>query len=439
MVKKKLAWALVALLLSAVTLRMLFLRGLVFPIRVSGGSMADAFYGSHLPVVCQDCRITFSCDPASPPRTGLAVCPNCGYSANKLQERFKQRGRRVILDRLGLWMRPPRRWDLVAFRASDGTWSVKRVVGLPEERVRIHQGELYANGQILRKPMDQLRRMAILVHDDRYRPTRDMSLPPRWHSERVPGRWRAEPNGYAFTGPSTDQGPSAEAPTDWSAYDWLVYHQWRCYAGPADRTDEVSIRDNYGYNQGVSRELRGVTDVFLCGTFQIEGEGRAAFQIHDGRENFTLTVDVGNRKAQVYRKSDLLASCELTGVVAGRSFEVEVGLLDHQVVATVEGRVALRAPYRPASSPAQPISCPVRIGADGGAMRAWNLRILRDIYYLDPAGLGHEWRTIERLDSDQYLVLGDNPPVSVDSRHWADPGLSRRRLLGTVWQPFPYR
>jgi hypothetical protein len=36
------------------------------------------------------------------------------------------------------------------------------------------------------------------------------------------------------------------------------------------------------------------------------------------------------------------------------------------------------------------------------------------------------------LGAAEYFVLGDNVPLSEDSRHWTEPGLPRKLLLGKV-------
>ena len=62
----------------------------------------------------------------------------------------------VIVDRLSYWFSPPQRGDLAAFRTTgiagisgEGPSFVKRVVGLPGERIEIRDGHLFADGRQL--------------------------------------------------------------------------------------------------------------------------------------------------------------------------------------------------------------------------------------------------------------------------------------------------
>ena len=55
-----------------------------------------------------------------------------------------QSGDLVLTERVSYWFRPPRRWEVIAFRNQDGVQVMKRVIGLPGEQVQMRRG-----GQIL--------------------------------------------------------------------------------------------------------------------------------------------------------------------------------------------------------------------------------------------------------------------------------------------------
>ncbi len=52
------------------------------------------------------------------------------------------------------WPRRPQRFDVVRFEdpSNTGRWFVKRVVGLPDEEVRLENGDLFVNGSIVEQP-----------------------------------------------------------------------------------------------------------------------------------------------------------------------------------------------------------------------------------------------------------------------------------------------
>ena len=167
------------------------LRGLIVPVRVVSGSMAETLPGPHWKVDCQACRFHFLCGTDHPP-DDLAVCPNCGFDRNPLDPAGHASGQRVLIDSFSTSMRAPRRWEVVVARlpTDPSRLSVKRVVGLPGEHIRIRHGDIYANGSILRKSFHQQRKMSVLVHDDRFRPSTAVENHPRWRPKIESSRWQ---------------------------------------------------------------------------------------------------------------------------------------------------------------------------------------------------------------------------------------------------------
>jgi signal peptidase I len=58
----------------------------------------------------------------------------------------------VLINRFAYRLRPPQRGDIVAFRHGDARVFIKRVVGIPGDRVRIERGAVLVNGIALREP-----------------------------------------------------------------------------------------------------------------------------------------------------------------------------------------------------------------------------------------------------------------------------------------------
>ena len=146
------------------------------------------------------------------------MCPNCGYPANDLEALPDVGGDYVLVDRTAFSIRPPRRWEIVAFRRSSQADQivVKRVVGLPGESIEIRHGDVYADGRLLRKNLAQQRVLAILVHDADFQPRRASALPRRWRAERSDTHWSAIGGGFTHAA-----GPEDEP------IDWLAYHHGR--------------------------------------------------------------------------------------------------------------------------------------------------------------------------------------------------------------------
>ena len=106
-------------------------------------------------------------------------------------------GRLNLINRLAYRWHAPRRGDVVAVRA-DGTYTVllKRIVGLPGERVAIRRGRVLVNGQALDEPYARGREISAppggyVLGDDEYfviGDNRDVSVYFKVHRDEILGR-----------------------------------------------------------------------------------------------------------------------------------------------------------------------------------------------------------------------------------------------------------
>ncbi len=73
--------------------------------------------------------------------------------APTLQGKSWSDGDQVLTELVSYRFRSPRRWEVVTFRRSDGAIVMKRIVGLPGEKVQMRKnGELVINGQVAERP-----------------------------------------------------------------------------------------------------------------------------------------------------------------------------------------------------------------------------------------------------------------------------------------------
>jgi signal peptidase I len=444
--------ACVWLLLAGIMLETWLVAGLVVPCRVVGGSMAETLLGVHRQVVCVDCGHRFACgtDEASPaPR---AVCPNCGYAANDIRPLPDLDGDRLLIDRAAFSLRPPRRWEVVALRHPRHADEilVKRVVGLPGELIEIRDGDVYADGQIQRKDLAEQHALAILVHDADCRPTLDPAIPPRWRPERRDSRWQPAAEGFSHpAGPQN--GP----------IDWLVYHHVRRVAAapsdarwggsgtanpgaavqlPPQQVVESPVTDVCGYNQSQPRrdeDVHAVADLLL--SFRLEPCGNGTFFVRaaDGVDTFEVRLHFLGKGPETWEYEVFRGGKPIPGasgwVVHGERRFVEVSLIDQQFLLALDGRTLVACPYeRPGRSPSPPVT-PLAIGVQGDRLEATvrSLQVCRDVYYTQPMRPAAASATPAqvRLADDEYYVVGDNSPISDDSRTWPGGGSVLANLL----------
>ena len=138
-------------------------------IEVAGPSMAETLLGPHHSATCPACGFGLRWDAsnASVPSRATIVCQNCAERID-FEGSPIQPGDRRRLDRQSLRRRPPRRGDIVVAKLRDAN-SIKRVQGLPGERVEIRDGDLIVNGVRRTKSLGEFKRVARLLHDDTFR------------------------------------------------------------------------------------------------------------------------------------------------------------------------------------------------------------------------------------------------------------------------------
>jgi len=397
--------SLVVLSIATLLAHAFLIDGWLVPCVVSSGSMAPTLLGPHRAARCSACGMPLVCD-ADELTVDSLVCPNCGWPNNPLDPRTLA-GDRLLIDRATLGVRPPRRWEVVVFRCSGHArdYCVKRIVGLPGETVEIRDGDVYIDGQIAHKTLKQQRAMAILVHDSVYR---DPHLPPRWRPEGARSAWQ----------PTTDGGWNFRQNTAdvSSPADWLTYVHCRREVGSPETTEEIPIRDDDPYNPGASRRLNDVADLLLVARLQLSGSGSLWLRASDGGEVFQLEIQPLSGRVVLQRDGKKVQASQLAARLLGRSVELVLSTFDQQVLLAIDGRVELAFDYRRSDGPLRPVSRPLAIGANDLEVTIQRLQVYRDIYYTPST---HPANTLARqLGPDEYFILGDNSPISVDSRSW---------------------
>jgi signal peptidase I len=389
-------------LVSLALFRLALIGGLLQPLRIASGSMAPNLLGPHFECRCDDCTMTWPFDARQPNQFDRLVCPNCGYVNARTPEQLPLRsGERILVDRWPYLLGSPQRGDVVLFETTDDsrTLAVKRLVGLPGEQISIREGDLYQDGEIIRKSLDQLRSLAVPVHDDRFTP-QAADLPPRWSPD----------------------GPGG----------WLSFRPWRCYDNPLPRADETRLVDNDGYNQGTSRRLHAVFDLLLVGHADFSRADQLWIRGHDGLSWYTIRADFAEQSLTLQRDGELVVHVPWRGSRQKWSGRWEFALFDRQVVLAVNGREMLNHPVNSGlDSPGKrAVDRPLAIRQGPDDVSFTGRRVYRDLHYLHPHGGSRSWNG-PRLGVSEYLVLGDNVPISSDGRSDRLP-LQRKQLLGRV-------
>ncbi len=447
-------------MLTALILAFVFRAFMVEAFIIPTGSMAPSLLGAHGTCVCSNCGWEYDFGPRrdygrrdeSNPDAAFewppfVVCPNC-------QERVDQPaavapppkpGDRILVHKWpfdigGVF--GPRRWDVIVFRdpANPELNYIKRLVGLPHEKVEIIDGDVFiqepgqAQPHIARKTAAAQSVLWSIVYDHDYIPLKE-------------GEYGAFPQWSA---------------TEGSAWSGLGLRTLRCRPAGSDpqplyfapRGPHAFLQDVYGYNHGTSGALVG--DVRLAVEITPRaGDGWIELRLERGPRTFIARVT----REGVARL--LMAGGGEGAAGAGRP-PVEIGVtavsplrddhpvalrlthLDYRVLFEVDGNVVLETSdeqYAPdvqdlRQSPGLTSAVELSITSAGLALDARALRIDRDVHYTYRPGLTRRAAPGDpfELAEDEYFVLGDNSPESHDSRLWFQAAgyLGRDYRMGTV-------
>jgi signal peptidase I len=406
---------------------------------VPTGSMAPTLLGLHREIVCTNCSFTFVVGIDEEGQTGRAVCPNCGQRGLDDAPSMECGGDRVLVQKFVYDVRRPKRWEVAVFHfpGEPSQAYVKRVVGLPGESLRIVGGDIFVDGKIVRKSLPEIRAMRMLVHDSRFQP-RDAKNFPRWQTQSgardsaVESRWIIESGQFAYRSARPDERPHT---------DWLVYKHW----DPASAR-YGPVRDFYGYNGGDLRADNDVGDLGLEARLSVSDAVDAiSVAIRSGSDQFVVRIPVGRSGSIELLRNGVrraLKNCwnpfEESGLWP-RNITLEAMVFDQRVQVAIDGRLLFEPDdFDDPVAPGLASDSPVSLGVRGGAVEVTDLRIYRDVYYTSSLAntprYSHGMATPIKLGVDEYFVLGDNSPVSNDSRFWNECPVVRGSMF--VGRPF---
>lgn len=382
--------------------------------RLQSRSMEPSWFGPRFELTCPECgeRVVMTIDVASSKsltrsteaspeiqafreQVRVMTCRNCGYDRAPADSAVFREGDLVCLTPVGSSSRLLERWRVAIFRDSSGVCSLKRIVGLPGERVAIRNGDVWIDGKLARRSLEEIRSVATEM-----RPTVVTRGADRVYATYVvvsraakDGTERVETTPSAISNesptPSFNGGASSSVEL---ARDFETRFRWDADGAEGERLVALVRRPDRAWFVEYSPTKRTVSARSTA-----LRDGRAS----SGRPFELLTPD---------DFADAKESTAPTPRVAWRgTLDVSLSAVDGELIVAVGERELARLDLGDAASTATAaISTPFAILGD--ASRASSMRIFRDVHY---SSLGErEWTT----PPGRYFVLGDNSPASRDSR-----------------------
>lgn len=390
--------------------------------QVASSSMFPALLGPTREAKCTACQFNFpvaaeTYRPELPTR-----CERCGGPCDVAAAVHP--GQTAELEPLsfnGLIGQNPahhlRRWDLIAFQeSSSGSTQVKRVWGLPGETIELLDGELWVDGKRLCKSLSELRRLAVPVYDLNYSGSRLWWLSTIDETSQ-PARLSLQPDQlvrFQFC------RPAPVHPSEVPAERWLE-------ASP--------MADSYSINQGISTALHAVDDCLLSLRLSrpLDGELTIEMHLHECviRVLLESTSDpLESRQSSPVSNAKPISDTDPTAAtwrIVGQK-QIDVGWCDGRLLleSDLQSRVIEADELGLAFSAMRNVPSAdtpwgshelFRLGASVPLVIT-QLQLSRDLY-LAAAHHGSPNRESPSALSESlagYYVLGDNLPVSLDSR-----------------------
>lgn len=395
------------------------------------GSMAPSLQGNHKDLACEKCGYRYRAsasmendDQEHRSEVTDVMCPICHYPTHIDPKNFDHAtysGDRIVVSKFSYLLSDPKRWDVIVFKFPGNAKQnyIKRLVGLPNETIRIRHGDLHiqkaeeSEFRIARKPEYRQKAMLQLV-DDTHHLAPDLmqaGFPPRWRpASPEQSGWSIDEDGKRFT----LQSPGPEV--DWLRYRHVIptIDDWQDVANgrrlsPRPHHDGELITDLYAYNtsNAVMTKNRGwnwVGDLAVEAEVELLGEqGELVLELIEGGRHFTcriqaadgtatLTIDQGDLPFTDEQGQTATSVTGQTRVRGNGSYHLRFSNVDDELRLWVDERlVTFEGPttYNPGPevaprwSPSDPGDLePVRIGSRQAAVRIERLRVLRDIYYV---------------------------------------------------------
>lgn len=457
------------------------------------GSMAPTLLGRHKSVDCPICGYHYSVSASeevtpegaslgSGARVVRSTCPMCGYTADLSPGNSQRRdyppmkGDRILVNKFYYDLCDPQRWDVAVFKypGEAQTNFIKRLVGLPNETIRIWHGDIYIRDdarpegrfEIARKPPHKLLAMLQPVFDNDFSPAlMRWGWPSRWWPEPSASGapiWRSSEDQREFT---VDGSAAGEA---WLRYRHRVPRpdEWQRavrqgQAPPGEVARPTLISDFTAYNSAQQYSGGRWRDAgpFWVGDLAVEfdlevrsAQGEAIVELVEGGRRFRCRFDLSSGQAELSISGmDMIdfRPVAATAVRAPGIHRVRFANCDNQLLLWVDDRLVefdrpTTFPELGNHRPTPADLSPVGIAASGASLKVEKLRILRDIYYIArrsttkgnvtssftehdyPLDEPERWQHLDEpeyvefaLGEGQYLALGDNSDKSKDSRLWA--------------------
>ncbi|MCJ7777493.1 MAG: signal peptidase I [Sedimentisphaerales bacterium] len=452
-------------IITAFILAFVFRAFVMEAFRIPTGSMADTLKGAHFRLCCSQCgykyghgfsprnyeqclycgrifridsknnqrcpycrydlvRLPEDTVPSGNVELPPTRCPSCGYEQD--DDRFTDNympvanGDRILVLKCIYQLFEPKRWDVIVFRnpLNPSENYIKRLIGLPGDKIEIIDGDVYINDLIQHKPAKVQNELWTPIYDNDYQPVRPKEGLFNHHSWQQPfvndtgSNWILdEPNCPALF--------SLDCPAD--QINTMVY----------STTTGNNFRAAYAYD-----DVAKYVSIPYCSDLMVrfyarseKPSGRVGIALSKYETDYKAWIDLTGEMviAKITQGNEtLLAKKSVTPLLINKPALIKFSNVDHQLIFQVGGEQLtydLGRGRDAAGKVEQGIEPQVKIFGSG-QLTLSHATIFRDIHYTetDAPNWAAEGNSMT-LGKDEFFVLGDNSPDSADGRLWEQKGI----------------
>lgn len=467
--------------ITAISVTLVFIVFEMQAYTIPTGSMADTLKGAHFRLRCSQCAYGFDYNfhakeyldlrlPANKtPNRNVNIrpytprCPSCGFYQNVKESNYflesgqvgltpVMKGDRIFVAKCIYQFSDPKRWDVTVFKnpTEPKINYIKRMIGLPGEKIEIIDGDIYVDDKIARKPSNVQEELWMCVYDNDYQPSRP-------NEKRFNGHAWSQPfvNDITSDGSESKWNLQADGPTVFSLssktelihsilYDTSIGNNFQAtYAyDPTSEYPYLPLCSDLMVRFYVEKDYEGFVGVDMS-KYGIRYRGGIERGGGDKSSNDMVITyyDDNGKVIELARKrvdvsgSHLMTLLRFANVDHQLVLEYGDGKLVHDLGDSADS-AGERKPVMPRVS---------IIG--GGEIKLSHVAVFRDIHYTEHKQILDATGTVVRkgtraregspikLGKDQFFAMGDNSPASSDSRFWQIEGIGNNGntyRMGTV-------
>lgn len=356
------------------------------------------------------------------------TCPKCQTAIPwaDLSNRVVHGGNRILVNKFWYKFKSPERWDIMVFvyplydltckecytQLPDTGWDeglrcprcgstrfskkkknyIKRLVGLPGEKLQIINGDIYINDKIQRKPQKVQDALWIPVYNSHY-PAKE-EITPTWIADS--NAWQIHKESLSLDTISSEDSPVSMV------------------------TFGRKISDQNGYNNRSGSSEMGDIKISFDVTLS-KGSHYLEIALEKNKDVFTASIPTSDldKKGHLTKSGNIVMEKDIH-LQTGQKHKIEFSQVDRIISLWIDDKEVFSFDNDDGMVPESYPFDTSRIHFGGNHVHATfeNIKIFHDIFYtnLSPDA----WGTTQsiQLGEKDYFMLGDNSRNSNDSRIW---------------------